>query len=148
MVQWRPIRPPRTKIQKKDVLFIIGKWKAKVGSQEIPGVPDNFGRGVQNEAGQRLTVFCQENTLVMAKVHFQQHKRWLYMWTSPDGQYFIRLITFFATEDWQLTVNGVRFGVGLLKKINCRIRDQAWLLRAFVEQKFYDLDKGQRKLLT
>ena len=60
---------------KKDVLFIIGDWNAEVGSQEIPGVTGQFGLGVQNEAGQRLTEFCQENTVVMANTLFQQHKR-------------------------------------------------------------------------
>ena len=59
----------------KGVLFIIGKWNAKVGSQEIPGVTGKFGLGVQNEAGQKLTEFCQENVLVIANTHFQQHKR-------------------------------------------------------------------------
>ena len=72
---------------KKDVLFIIGDWNAKVGSQEIPGVTGKFGLGVQNEAGQRLIEFCQENALVIANTLFQQHKRRLYTWTSPDGQY-------------------------------------------------------------
>ena len=72
---------------KKDVLFIIGDWNAKVGSQEIPGVTGKYGLGVQNEAGQRLTEFCQENALVITKTLFQQHKRRLYTWTSPDGQY-------------------------------------------------------------
>ena len=62
----------------KDVLFIIGDWNAKVGSQETPGVTGKFGLGVQNEAGQRLTEFCQENTLVIANTFFQQHKRRLY----------------------------------------------------------------------
>ena len=71
----------------KDVLFIIGDWNAKVGSQEISGVIGKFGLGVQNKAGQRLTEFCQENTLVIANTLFQQHKRRLYTWTSPDGQY-------------------------------------------------------------
>ena len=71
---------------KKDVLFIIGDWNAKVGSQEIPGVMGKFDLGVQNEAGQRLIEFCQENTLI-ANTFFQQHKRRLYTWTSPDGQY-------------------------------------------------------------
>ena len=60
---------------KKDVLFIIGDWNAKVGSQEIPGVTGKFGLGIQNETGQRLTEFCQENTLVIANTLFQQHKR-------------------------------------------------------------------------
>ena len=67
----------------KDVLFIIGDWNAKVGSQEIPGVTGKFGLGVQNEGGQRLTEFCQENALVIANTLFQQHKRRLYTWTSP-----------------------------------------------------------------
>ena len=66
---------------KKDVLFIIGDWNAKVGSQEIPGVTGKFGFGVQNEAGQRLTEFCQENTLVITNTLFQQYKRRLYTWT-------------------------------------------------------------------
>ena len=88
---------------------------AKVGSQEIPGVTGKFGLGVQNEAGQTLTEFCQENALVIANTLFQQHKRQLYAWTSPDGQYKIRLIIFFAAKDrevlysqqrkdWELTV--------------------------------------------
>ena len=70
-----------------DVLFIIEDWNAKVGSQEIPGVTGKFVLGVQNEAGQNLTEFCQENTLVIANTHFQQHKRRLYAWTSPDSQF-------------------------------------------------------------
>ena len=72
---------------KKDVLFIIGDWNAKVGSQETPGVTGKFGLGVWNEVGQRLIEFCQENTLVIANTLFQQHKRRLYTWTSPDGQH-------------------------------------------------------------
>ena len=72
---------------KKDVLFIIGDWKAKVGSQETLGVTGKFGLGIQNEAGQRLTEFCQENALVITNTLFQQHKRRLYTWTSPDGQH-------------------------------------------------------------
>ena len=71
----------------KYVLFIIGDWNAKVGSQETPGVTGKFGLGVQNEAGQRLIEFCQENALVIANTLFQQHKRRLYTWTSPDGQH-------------------------------------------------------------
>ena len=67
---------------KKDVLFITGDWNAKVGSQEIPGVTGKFGLGVQNEAGQRLTEFSQENSLSIANTLFQQHRRWLFTWTS------------------------------------------------------------------
>ena len=73
--------------EEEEVLFIIGEWNAKVGSQETPGVTGKFGLGVQNEAGQRLIEFCQENSLVIANTLFQQHKRWLYTWTSPDGQH-------------------------------------------------------------
>ena len=70
----------------KDVLFIIGDWNAKVRSQESPGVTHKFGLIAQNEAGQRLIKFYQENALVIANTLFQQHKRRLYTWTSPDGQ--------------------------------------------------------------
>ena len=72
---------------KKDVRFIIGDWNAKVGSQETPGVTGKFALGIQNEAGQRLIEFCQESALVIANTLFQQHKRRLYTWTSPDGQH-------------------------------------------------------------
>jgi len=72
---------------KKDVLFIIGDWNAKVGSQEIPGATGKFGLGVQNEVWQRITEFSQENALVITNTLFQQHKRRLYTWTSPDDQY-------------------------------------------------------------
>ena len=72
---------------KKDVLCIIGDWTTKVGSQEISGVTGKFGLGVQNEAGQRLTEFCQENKLVIANTLFQQHKRRLCTWIAPDGQH-------------------------------------------------------------
>ena len=82
----RPTRPSRTNTP-KNVLFIIGDWNAKVGSQEISGVTGKFGLGIQNETGQRLIEFCQEKALVIANTLFQQHKRRLYTWTSPDGQY-------------------------------------------------------------
>ena len=71
----------------KNVIFIIGDWNTKVGSQETPGVTGKFGLGVQNEAGQRLIEFCQENTLVITNTPLQEHKRRLYTWTSPDGQH-------------------------------------------------------------
>ena len=74
-------------IPKRDVLFIIGDWNAKVGSQETPGVTGRLGFGIWNEAGQRLIESCQENALVIANTLFQQHKRRLYTWTSPDGQH-------------------------------------------------------------
>ena len=82
---------------KKDVLFIMGDWNAKVGSQETPGVTGKFGLGVQNGAGQRLIEFCQENTLVIANTLFQQHKRRLYTWTTLQMiNTKIRLIIFSA----------------------------------------------------
>ena len=82
-----------------DVLFIIVDWNAKLGRQEIPGVTCKFGLGVQNEAGQRIRELSQENTLVMSNTLFQQHKRRLYTWTSPDVNTEIRLIIFLAGED-------------------------------------------------
>ena len=71
---------------KRDVLFIIGDYNAKEGTQEIPEVTGKFGLGVQNEAGQRLIELCPKNALVIANILFQQPKRRLYTWTSPDGQ--------------------------------------------------------------
>ena len=102
---------------KKDVLFITGDCNAKLGSQETPGVTGKFGLGVQNATGQRLIEFYQENALVIANTIFQQHRRRLYTWTSPDGQHRNRLIIFFAAkdgealysqqkQDWELTVLG------------------------------------------
>ena len=86
-------------IPQKAVLFITGDWNAKVASQEIPRVTGKLGLGAQNEAGQRLTEFSQKNTLVVANTLFQQHKKRLYTWTSPDGNTEIRLIIFFAAKD-------------------------------------------------
>ena len=71
----------------KDVLFVIGDWNAKVGSQETPGVTGKFGFGMWNEAGKTLIEFCKENALVIANTLFQQYKRTLYTWTSPDSQH-------------------------------------------------------------
>ena len=79
-------KPFRTNTQ-KICPFIIGDWNAKVGSQETPGVTGKFDLGVQNEAGQKLIEFCQENALVIANTLFQQHNKRLYTWTSPDGQH-------------------------------------------------------------
>ena len=84
---------------KKDVIFIIGDWNVKVQSQEIPGVTGKFGLGEQNEAGQRLTKFSQENTLVISNTLFQQHKRRLYTWTSLDGQHWNQIDYIFAAKD-------------------------------------------------
>ena len=89
---------------KTDVLFIIGDWNAKVGSQEIPGVTGKFGLGVQNEAGQRLTEFYKENTLVIANTLFQQHKTRLYTWTSSDGQHQNQIDYILCSQKWRKSI--------------------------------------------
>ena len=96
----------------KDVLFIIGDWNAKVGSQEIPGVPGKFGLGVQNEAGQRLIEFCQENALVIANTLFQQHKRRLYPWTSPNGQQQNQTYYILCSHRWRSSIQSAKTRLG------------------------------------
>ena len=93
---------------KKDVLFIIGDWNAKVGSQETPEVMGKFGFGIQNEAGQRLIKFCQENALVIANTLFQQHKRRLYTWTSPDGQYRNQIDYILCSQRWRSLIQSAK----------------------------------------
>ena len=93
---------------KKDILFIIGDCNAKVGSQEIPGVKGKFGLVVQNKAGQRLTEICQKNTLVIANTPFQQHKRRLYTWTSPDGQHQNQVDYILCSQRWRCSVAAAR----------------------------------------
>ena len=94
---------------KKDVLFIIGDWNSKVGSQETSGVTGKFGLGVQNEAGQRLTEFYQENMLVIANTLFQQPKRQLYKWTSPDGQHRNQIDYILCNQRWKSSVQSFFF---------------------------------------
>ena len=89
---------------KRDVLFIIGDWNAKVGSQETPGITGKFGLGIRNEAEQRLIDFCQENTLVIANTLFQQHKRRLYTWTSPDGQHQNQSDYILCSQRWRSSI--------------------------------------------
>ena len=88
---------------KKDVLSIIGDWNAKVGSQETHEVTGKFGLGVRNEAGQRLIEFCQENTLGINTL-FQQHKRSLYTWTSPDGQHRNQIDYILCNQRWRSSI--------------------------------------------
>ena len=95
-------------IPPKDVLFITGDWNAKVGSQETPGVTGKFGFGVQNEAGERLTEFLQENALVIANTLFQQHKRRLYTWTSPDGQHRNQIAYILCSQRWTSSVQSAK----------------------------------------
>ena len=92
----------------KDVLFIIGDWNAKVGSQETPGVTGKFGLGMRNEAGQRLIDFCQENALVIANTLFQQHKRRLYTWTSPDGQHENQIDYILYSQRWRSSIQSAK----------------------------------------
>ena len=86
---------------KTDVIYIIGDWNAKVGSQELPGVTGKFGLGVQNKAGQRLIEFCQENALVIANTLFQQHRRRLYTWTSRGGQHWNQIDYILCSQRWR-----------------------------------------------
>ena len=87
---------------------MIGDWNAKVGSQEIPGVTGKFGLGVQNEAGQRLIEFFQENALVIANILFQQHKRRLYTWTSPDGQHQNQIDYILCSQRWRNSMQSTK----------------------------------------
>ena len=97
---------------KKDVLFITGDWNAKVGSQETPGVTGKFGLGVQNEARQRLIDFCQENAWVIANTIFQQHKRRLYPWTSPNGQYRNQTDYILCSQRWRSSLQSAKTRLG------------------------------------
>ena len=90
------------------VLFITGDWKASVGSQETPGGTGKFGLGMRNEAGQRLIEFCQENALVIANTLFQQHKRRLYTWTSPDGQHQNQINFILCSQRWRSSIESTK----------------------------------------
>ena len=92
--------------------FIIGDWSAKVGSQETPGVTGKFGLEVQNEARQRLIEFCQENALVIANTLFQQHKRRLYTWTSPDGQHWNQIDSIICSQRWRSSIQSTKIRLG------------------------------------
>ena len=93
---------------KKDVLFIIGDWNAKVGSQETPGVTGKFGLGERNEAGQRQIEFCQENALVIANTLFQQHRRRLYTWTPTDGQHRNQIDYILCRQRWRSSIESTK----------------------------------------
>ena len=90
------------------VLFIIGDWNAKVGSQETPRVTGKFSLGIRNEGGQRLTEFCQENALVIANTLFQQHKRRLYRWTSQDGQHQNQIDYILCSQRWRSSIQSAK----------------------------------------
>ena len=131
---------------KKDVIFIIGNWKVKVGSQEIPGVTGKFGLGVQNEAGKRLTEFCQENTLVIANILFQQHKRRLYTWISPDGQHQNQIDYILCSQRWRGSIQLAKTRPGadcgsdhelLITKLRLKLKKVGKIARPFR----YDLNQ-------
>ena len=92
--------------------MVIGDWNAKVGSQETPGVTGKLGLGMQNEAGQRLIEFCQENALVIANTFFQQYKRRLYTWTSPDGQHQNRIDYILCSQRWRSSIQSEKIRPG------------------------------------
>ena len=93
---------------KKNVLFIIGDWNAKVRSQETPGVTGKFGLGIRNEAGQRLIEFCRENALVITNTLFQQHKRRFYTWTLPDGQHQNQIDCILCSQIWRSSMQSAK----------------------------------------
>ena len=97
---------------KKDVPFIIGDWNAKVGSQEISGVTSKFGLGVQNEVGQSLIEFCQENALATANTLFQEYKRRFYIWTTPDGQHRNQVDYILCSQRWRSSIQSAKIRLG------------------------------------
>ena len=114
MFLWKPTRPFRT--LKERCPFSYRDWNAKVGTQETLGVTGKFGLGVQNEAGQRLIEFCWENPLVIANTLFQQNKRRLYTWTSPDGQHWNQIDYTLCSQRWRnyiVSKNETRSGLWL-----------------------------------
>ena len=131
---------------KKDVLFIIRDQNAKVGSQDLPGITGKFGLGVQNEVGQRLIEFCQDNTLVIANTLFQQHKRRLYTWTSPDGQYQDQVDYILCSQRWGSFIQLAKRRLGadcgsdhelLIAKFRLKLKEIGKTTRPFR----YDLNK-------
>ena len=116
---------------KKDVLFIIGDWNAKVGSQETPELTGKFDLEVQKEAGQRLMEFCQENAMVIANTFFQQHKRRLYTWTSPDGQHRNQ-IDILSSQRWRSSIQSAKTGPG----VDCG-SDYELLIAKFIHSKVW-----------
>ena len=149
MVPWR-LQDLLELTAQKYVLFITGDWNAKVRSQETPGVTGKFGLGMRNKAGQRLKEFCQETTLVIANTCFQQHKRRLYTWTSPDGQYQNQIDYFLCNQRWRSSMKSAKTRLGadcgsdhelLIAKFRLKlkkVRKTAWPLRYDLNQIPYD----------
>ena len=125
---------------KKDVLFIRGDWNAKVGSQELPGVMGKFVLQVQDEAGKRVIEFCQENALFIANTLFQQHKRRLYTWTSPDGRYQNQIDYILCGQRWRSSIQSAKIKPGadcgsdheiLIAKFRLKLKKVAKTTRLF-----------------
>ena len=108
----QPVMLKKLKLNGKDVLFIIREWNAKVGNQEIPAATGKFGLGVQNEAGQRLVEFCQENELFIANTLFQQHKRELYTCRSPDSQCQNQIDFVLCIQRWRSSIQSAKTRAG------------------------------------
>ena len=130
----------------KDVLLGIQDWNAKVGSQEIPRETGKSGLGVQNEAGQRLTEFCQENTLVLTNTLFQQHKKWFYTRTSPDGEYRNQIDYILCSQRLRSSIQSAKIRLGadcgldhelLITKFRLKLKKVRKTTRSFR----YDLNK-------
>ena len=131
---------------KKDVLFFTGDWKSKVGSQETPGVAGTFGPEVQMKQDQRLIEFCQEYALVIANTLFQQHKRRLYKWTSPDGQHQNQIDYILCSQRWRSCIQSTKTRPGadcgsdhklLIAKFRLKLKKVGKVTRPFR----YDLNK-------
>ena len=121
-------------------------WNAKVGSQEMPGVTGNFGLEMQNEAGQRLTEFCQESKLVVANTLFQQHKRRPNTWTSPDGQYQNQTDYFLCSQNGEVIAYSKWCWIcDLRRRFSFGTKDQAWSLKNLCVSEFYWSMKRDRE---
>ena len=145
MLLWRHTWPSRTNT-KRDVLYIIGDWNEKVGSQEIPGVTGKFGLGVRNEAGEGYFEFCQECTVVIAKTLFQQNKRRLYTWTLPDSQYWNQTDYIPCSQRWRTSIQSAKARPGadcgldhevLITKFRLKLKKVGKTIRPFS----HDLNK-------
>ena len=131
----------------KDVLFIIGDWNAKARNREIPGITGKFDLRAQNEAGQRLIEFCQENALIIANTLFQQHKRRHYTWTSPDGQHRNQIDYILCSQRWRSPIQSAKTRAGadcasdhelLIAKFRLKLKKVGKTTRPFR----YDLTKS------
>ena len=145
MVLWRP-KDLSELTPKKDVLFVIGDWNAKVESQETPVVTGKLGLGVKNKAGQRLIEFCQDNALVIANTLFQQHKRRLCTWTSPDSQHRNQIDYILCSQSWRSSIQLTKTRLGadcgsdhelLIAKFRLKLKKVGKTTRQFR----YDLNK-------